>query len=179
MARFCERCGQPLGDNSNFCGSCGNPVTEMSSESNGGWNDAYVEDKGIYEKFFTHKGRLNRKRYFFRVACLFAIAVLVQFICVELVSGDYSNIDELEQFYLSAGDYVGLAALIVSFVIFAFLNVAEIMITIRRLHDLGHTGWLALVTFIPFVNFVFGIYLLFALGTRGPNIYGPDPLSYR
>ncbi len=179
MARFCEKCGQPLGNNSNFCGSCGSPVAEMSSESNGGWNDAYVEDKGIYEKFFTHKGRLNRKRYFLRLACLFFIAFLVHMIAVELISGDYSNVEELEQFYLTAGDYVGMADIVISFVIFTFLNVAEIMISIRRLHDLGHTGWLVLLTYIPLVNFVFGIYLLFAHGNRGPNIYGPDPLSYR
>lgn len=176
MARFCEKCGQPLGGNANFCGSCGSPVVEMSSESSGDWDSPYVEDKGIYEKYFTHKGRLNRKRYCLRLLCLFVLAVLVQMIGVELLSGDYA-VDQIEKLYLDAGNYIGMASIVISFVCFAFLNVAEIMITIRRLHDLGHTGWFALVTFIPFVNFIFGIYLLFAQGNRGPNIYGPDPLG--
>lgn len=46
---------------------------------------------------------------------------------------------------------------------------------VKRLHDLDKSGWLVLLMFIPLVNFVFGLYLLFADGTVGPNQYGADP----
>ena len=46
---------------------------------------------------------------------------------------------------------------------------------IRRCHDLGHSGWLVLLSFLPYVNFVFGLYLVFASGEPGPNRFGPPP----
>jgi uncharacterized membrane protein YhaH (DUF805 family) len=50
---------------------------------------------------------------------------------------------------------------------------------VRRLHDLDRSGWWALFAFVPLVNFIFGLYLLFKRGTEGPNRYGADPLSGR
>ena len=45
----------------------------------------------------------------------------------------------------------------------------------RRLHDLDHSGWLALLLIVPLVNVFFGLYILFAAGTEGRNSYGPMP----
>ena len=45
----------------------------------------------------------------------------------------------------------------------------------RRLHDLDGTGWLTLLMFVPLINVVFGLYLLFATGSPGTNKYGPAP----
>ncbi len=42
----------------------------------------------------------------------------------------------------------------------------------RRWHDLGHSGWWALLNFIPIVGLVALIYLLFAKGDGGQNAYG-------
>ena len=48
-----------------------------------------------------------------------------------------------------------------------------IMLGIRRAHDLGHSGWFLLLTFIPYIGIVFGLYLLFKRGDQGSNKYGP------
>ncbi len=37
-------------------------------------------------------------------------------------------------------------------------------VTMRRIHDLGHSGWTILVLLIPFVNLIFVFYLLMAPG---------------
>ena len=37
------------------------------------------------------------------------------------------------------------------------------------------SGWLILLMFVPIVNALFGLYMLFADGTVGPNQYGEDP----
>jgi uncharacterized membrane protein YhaH (DUF805 family) len=43
---------------------------------------------------------------------------------------------------------------------------------VRRLHDLGYSGWLSIgVIAIPYVS----IFLLLLPGETGSNIYGPDP----
>jgi uncharacterized membrane protein YhaH (DUF805 family) len=60
----------------------------------------------------------------------------------------------------------------------------DIMLNIRRFHDLGQTGWLVLGFFlagmIPVVGTVSGLANLLWFtqpGTRGPNEYGPDPFG--
>jgi len=39
--------------------------------------------------------------------------------------------------------------------------------TVRRLHDLGQSGWLAVISLVPCLNFVFLVYLLAAPGREG------------
>lgn len=62
-----------------------------------------------------------------------------------------------------------------SFVAMLFVLItfpANISLTIRRCHDFDKTGWLALLCFAPYINFL--AYLIFGLipGTKGPNRYG-------
>lgn len=46
---------------------------------------------------------------------------------------------------------------------------------VKRLHDLGKSGWYALVVLIPFLNLLFILYLGFAPGNIGDNKYGVEP----
>lgn len=45
----------------------------------------------------------------------------------------------------------------------------------KRFHDLGQNGWWSLVMCIPLVNFIVGLYLLFAPGEKASNKYGEEP----
>lgn len=56
----------------------------------------------------------------------------------------------------------------------AFIVIA-VMIGVQRLHDLGWSGWLWLLNFVPFVGSVFGILMLVLPGSTGANRYGPPP----
>lgn len=48
--------------------------------------------------------------------------------------------------------------------------------TIRRLHDLNHSGWLCLLLFVPFVGTLFQLYIYFAKGNQEANQFGlPRP----
>ena len=55
------------------------------------------------------------------------------------------------------------------------LTFPSVCVGIRRLHDIGMSGWYYLVSFIPVV----GLILLIVWGTRdsqpGQNQYGPNP----
>ena len=66
------------------------------------------------------------------------------------------------------GLLIGLAALVGS----TWFSLAQ---GVKRLHDLDKSGWMILLMCIPIVNAVFGLYMLFADGTVGPNQYGTDP----
>lgn len=53
--------------------------------------------------------------------------------------------------------------------------VLAVMIGVQRLHDIGWSGWLWLLNFVPFVGFVFSLLLLVVPGTPDANRYGPPP----
>jgi uncharacterized membrane protein YhaH (DUF805 family) len=47
--------------------------------------------------------------------------------------------------------------------------------SVRRLHDLGRKGWLAIGLLVPVVNLGIGLWLLCAPGDPETNRYGPAP----
>ncbi|MDR2789751.1 MAG: DUF805 domain-containing protein [Campylobacteraceae bacterium] len=51
----------------------------------------------------------------------------------------------------------------------------SIAISVRRLHDIGQSGWFALLWLVPIVDLVLLIVLLAADGERGENKYGANP----
>jgi len=65
---------------------------------------------------------------------------------------------------------LGLLALLFTLIVGVALN-------IRRLHDLGHSGWTILVAMIPLVNIVFYFYLALKPGIATSNTYGEPPIK--
>ena len=61
------------------------------------------------------------------------------------------------------GLLIGLAALVASM----WFSLAQ---GVKRLHDLDKSGWLILLMFVPIVNALFGLYMLFAAGLVIYNI---------
>lgn len=120
----------------------------------------YQPDEDWKSMFLRYDNRLNRKRYNLRSLALsgiyFVIKLVVYLLCAML------NIPSLEMLF---------NLFLVVFLISSF------MLTIRRLHDLNRPGWWCLGTFIPLVNLVLAVYVIFFKGTDGPNDYGPDPLE--
>ncbi|PLX70033.1 MAG: DUF805 domain-containing protein [Denitrovibrio sp.] len=47
-------------------------------------------------------------------------------------------------------------------------------VIVRRLHDIGRTGWWALLTFVPVIGFFVLIYFL-VQDSDADNKYGPNP----
>jgi uncharacterized membrane protein YhaH (DUF805 family) len=56
---------------------------------------------------------------------------------------------------------------VVAIVWFLFSVIISLGSTVRRLHDLGQSGWLAVISLVPCVNVVFLVYLLAAKGRDG------------
>ena len=46
---------------------------------------------------------------------------------------------------------------------------------VRRLHDVGKSGWFTLIIFVPLVGAIWLLVLYCTEGTDGTNEYGPDP----
>ncbi|WP_114965748.1 DUF805 domain-containing protein [Alkalilacustris brevis] len=52
-----------------------------------------------------------------------------------------------------------------------------IAVSVRRLHDLGRSGWWYLLVFIPVIGWLVLLFWYVQPGTSGANEYGPDPLA--
>ena len=63
--------------------------------------------------------------------------------------------------------------IIFSVIIYILIIYFTFIFLIRRLHDRNHSGWLSLLMLVPFVNFVFFFYIIFAKGQAETNDYGP------
>ena len=61
------------------------------------------------------------------------------------------------------------------------LEIAQLGVLVRRLHDLGFTGWVILVTIVPMIGqiaaLVFGLMCIFGEGQGEENKYGPVPTN--
>ncbi|MEU9232434.1 DUF805 domain-containing protein [Streptomyces subrutilus] len=56
--------------------------------------------------------------------------------------------------------------------------VPSLAVVIRRLHDLGKSGWWYFISFVPFVGGIWLLVLTATAGQQAPNEYGPDPKGY-
>ena len=61
-------------------------------------------------------------------------------------------------------------------IIFALaLLVPSIAIAVRRLHDIGKSGWWYLIAFIPIIGLLVLLYFFVLDSQPGTNAYGPNP----
>lgn len=99
------------------------------------------------ETLFT--GRMRRKNYFIQVLVLSIVMNLAL-----LVKAQYP---------------------ILYWAVVILCDIVAVVLTVRRLHDIGRRGFVAVLCFVPIVNELFMLYLTFKRGDVGANLYGEDP----
>jgi uncharacterized membrane protein YhaH (DUF805 family) len=60
---------------------------------------------------------------------------------------------------------------------FLFLMIPWLAIFIRRLHDIGKSGWYYFISWIPLVGPIIMLIWMCKKGEKGINRYGPNPLT--
>ncbi len=108
-------------------------------------------------KPFTTDGRIGRLRYLawsmvLMLACLPLFGIAAGFFAVSEILG-------------------GLLMLVVGIAV----AVVGIMFGVQRLHDIGWTGWLLLVTLVPIVGGVFSLLMFIIPGSTEANRFGSPP----
>jgi len=115
----------------------------------------------VIRQYADFNGRARRKEYWmfmlFNLLFTFAIPYIGGYICSLLRIHTYNPI-----------------YLIVALYVFA-LTIPQFAVSIRRLHDIGKSGYMVFITFIPFIGSLWLIILMLKEGNPGPNKYGPDP----
>lgn len=119
----------------------------------------------MFKAPFSFKGRIRRIEYF--LSCLlcgvvfgflFWAGIGTSLIGVETNSG--------------GGTVIGMLISLIAIIAGLWFSIAQ---NVKRLHDVDKSGWFIILLFIPIISFIWGLYMLFADGTVGPNRYGNDP----
>jgi uncharacterized membrane protein YhaH (DUF805 family) len=75
------------------------------------------------------------------------------------------------------GDPESVAVKMITLAWALIAGAGNVMLIIRRLHDIGKSGWFTLLVFVPILGAIFSIALFFIPGQNGWNEYGADPLT--
>ena len=110
------------------------------------------------KNYAVFNGRARRKEYWMFVLfnLLFAIAAML----LDNMLGTTTN--------GVSGGYI--------YMLYSFaLLIPGIAVAVRRLHDVGKSGWFMLIVLVPLVGAVWLLVLFCTEGTPGDNEYGPNP----
>ena len=118
--------------------------------------------KAVFENYANFSGRARRKEYWYFCLTLFILNMLMQVI---------SAISSVE----SSSSILVLGLSIVLLLAYMCLIIPNISLSIRRLHDIGKSGWYLLIGFIPLVGGIILLVWFCREGETGPNKWGPDP----
>ena len=138
MSKFCTNCGKEIDPSVKFCTNCGAKNLIYSDSSVESYsNKSTTKDF----PFFTIQGRLNRLRYF-KYSLILLIGCLILLTTIVLT------------FTLGSDRQTGQ----VGFVISIFYIVCQTFLTMRRFHDLNHSGFFC---FIPICNLLVTLMLMY------------------
>jgi uncharacterized membrane protein YhaH (DUF805 family) len=121
--------------------------------------------KSFWANYRNFKGRARRSEYWFIQLFLVLTNLAAAVIDLALMNGD------VDRFIANGGGgMVGLIWILATIV-------PAIAVLVRRLHDIGKSGWWALMVLVPFIGFI--VILVFTLqdSQAGANSYGPSPKS--
>ncbi len=119
----------------------------------------------IYKSVLTKKyadftGRARRAEYWWFVLINFVVMFSLLVLTI-ILSGSNDSL-------------TGLGGII--YAVYALgVILPSLAVTVRRLHDMGKSGWMLLIGLIPFVGLIILLVFYFTDGEPGANQYGPSP----
>jgi uncharacterized membrane protein YhaH (DUF805 family) len=108
--------------------------------------------KVVKENYANFKGRARRKEYW-----MFALINMLFVFVVAII--DY---------------FLGTFPIIYCIYLLAIV-IPSIAVSVRRLHDIGKSGWWFFIGLIPIIGAIWLLVLLCTDGNPGENSYGPSP----
>lgn len=110
----------------------------------------------VLKQYADFSGRARRKEYW-----MFVLFNLIIAIALGIIDGMMGTME--------AG--FGLLGVIYSIAVF----IPGLAVSVRRLHDVGKSGWMLLVALIPIIGGIWLLVLVASDGQHGENKYGPSP----
>lgn len=122
-----------------------------------------------FQNYAAVNGRASRSEFWH-----FAIFVLVGSIIASLFDGALGTDWKTEQ----DGELISYGGFLY-YLFWIVILVPCISLNIRRLHDIGKSGWWALLNLVPIVGWGILIYWASLPGPEAANEYGPEPIYFQ
>lgn len=114
--------------------------------------------KVVFENYANFSGRARRSEYWYFT--LANIIIAISAMVIDNVAGiNFAPIP------------YGPLYLIVALATF----LPGVAVAVRRLHDVGKSGWFFFIVLIPLIGSIWLLILFFTEGEKGANQYGSDP----
>jgi len=112
----------------------------------------------VLNQYADFSGRARRKEYWMFTLVNAMIAIIAMVI---------DNVLGMADETIGCGPLYGLYTLA--------MFIPALAVAVRRLHDIGKSGWMLLISFLPFIGAIWLIVLLVKDSNSGENKYGPSP----
>ncbi len=161
QVKKCPYFGEEILADAKKCKHCGEwlEVSEQPARVQTPYKQEIGEEEGFFahhvlkncKPLFQFSGKLGRKDYWIGSLVLYLVFLGIS----------------LSLFFLCTGGFLSGAMVKGAFAVIGILGVLLTIVAlgmaVRRLHDIGKSGWLVLLSYIPIANF----YLLYLLCKRG------------
>jgi len=117
----------------------------------------------VFSKYATFSGRARRAEYWWFALFSLLVSIGLQALDIALFGLPQNPGDPPPNLF---GALFSLAILLPSLAVW-----------VRRLHDVGRSGWWWLLVFVPVIGWIVLFYWSVRRGDAGPNAYGPDPIA--
>lgn len=107
----------------------------------------------VFKKYAVFSGRARRAEYWY----FYLVNVIIWFV-LGVLSSTVSNV-------------FGMVSNLYVLVVF----IPGLAVNIRRLHDIGKSGWMFLIILIPIIGWIWLLVLSVMDSQAGDNAYGPNP----
>ena len=114
----------------------------------------------VFDNYANFSGRARRSEYWYFLLFNMLLAFGFLFLDIALGTGDPE---------LGYGIFYGIYCLIVF--------IPGLAVTVRRLHDVGKSGWFYFIVLIPIIGAIWLLVLLFTDSQSGTNKWGDNPKS--
>ncbi len=156
----CRACGTSIEAASLFCSQCGAPQgqggTRLAHKGDGIPRDFANSVRICLQKYATFQGRAPRAEFWF-----FTLFVIIVGFTLGTVIGN-----------LRANVHANFQVVLVIFYLGIILP--SISVSVRRLHDLGKSGWWCCLSLIPVIGWIILLVWFCNSGTEGDNRFGPE-----
>jgi uncharacterized membrane protein YhaH (DUF805 family) len=119
--------------------------------------------KVVFANYANFNGRARRSEYWY-----FTLVQFITFLSLIVLSSIVGAV------FGSA-----LGGVLIGYMLFALYALVTVIPTIavvvRRLHDVGKSGWFYFICLIPLIGGIWLLVLMCTEGDSGSNEYGPDP----
>jgi uncharacterized membrane protein YhaH (DUF805 family) len=120
----------------------------------------------VMKKYADFSGRARRKEYW-----MFVLFNLIFLVVAAILDNLFGTAFKIESGYGSQALPYGWLYLIYALAVI----IPGLAVCVRRLHDVGKSGWMLLIAFIPLIGAIWLLVLYCTAGNQGDNQYGPDP----